>query len=232
MIKTYLVLEVFRRTDVTETASDDPLNLITDVIVEKANVPDTEFVQPAIESTAEVTGQAVEKAYVDDAYAICHLAALSNDPMGALNEKLTYEINHKAFVNIAKIAKKVGVEKYIFSASCSMYGISDGNKALDETAKLEPVTAYAKSKVNTEKGVMPLENKDFSVTFLRNATAYGLSPKLRLDLVVNNLVGWAITTGKIKIMNDGTPWRPLTHSEDIARAFIAVIESPKKKVNQ
>ena len=169
---------------------------------------------------------------IDGAYAICHLAGLSNDPLGALNENLTHEINYKASVNIAKLAKKASVVKYIFSASCSMYGISDEDKALDETSDFAPVTAYAKSKVNTEKDVMPLGNKDFSVTFLRNATAYGLSPKLRLDLVVNNLIGWAVTTGKIKIMSDGTPWRPLIHAEDIARAFIAVIESPKEKVNQ
>ncbi|MFC2151951.1 NAD-dependent epimerase/dehydratase family protein [Bacteroidota bacterium] len=164
-------------------------------------------------------------------YAVCHLAALSNDPMGALNEDLTHEINHRASVEIAKKSKEVGVEKYIFSASCSMYGIADGNKALDETAEFAPVTAYAISKVNTEKDVKPLGNENFSVIFLRNATAYGLSPKLRLDLVVNNLVGWAMTTGKIRIMSDGTPWRPLVHAEDIARAFIAVIESPKKLVN-
>ena len=173
----------------------------------------------------------IEAIDLEGAYAICHLAALSNDPMGALNENLTYDINHKASVNIAKLAKQVGVEKYIFSASCSMYGIADGDKALDETADFAPVTAYAISKVNTEKDVKPMGDENFSVTFLRNATAYGLSPKLRLDLVVNNLVGWAITTGKIRIMSDGTPWRPLVHAEDIARAFVAVVEAPKEKVN-
>ncbi len=166
------------------------------------------------------------------AYAICHLAALSNDPMGALNEQLTHEINHIASVEIARKAKEVGVEKYIFSASCSMYGIADGDKALDETAPFAPVTAYAVSKVNTEKDVLPMASDDFAVTFLRNATAFGVSPKLRIDLVVNNLVGWAMTTGQIRIMSDGTPWRPLVHAEDIARAFIAVIESPKEIVNR
>jgi len=169
---------------------------------------------------------------LEGVYAICHLAALSNDPMGALNQQLTFDINYSASVNIAKSAKEVGVEKFIFSSSCSMYGIADGDKPIDETAKFAPVTAYAVSKVNTEKDVMPLGNDSFSVTFLRNATAYGLSPKLRLDLVVNNLIGWAMTTGKIRIMSDGTPWRPLIHAEDIARAFIAVIESSKKKVNK
>lgn len=174
----------------------------------------------------------VRKEDIEGAYAICHLAALSNDPMGALDEKLTHDINHKASVQIAKYAKETGVKKFIFSASCSMYGIADGVKALDETAPFAPVTAYAISKVNTEKDVMPLGDKNFSVTFLRNATAYGLSPKLRLDLVVNNLVGWAVTTGKIRIMSDGTPWRPLVHAEDIARAFVAVIETSEEKVNK
>jgi len=165
------------------------------------------------------------------AYAICHLAGLSNDPMGALNENLTYDINHKASVEIARIAKEVGVEKYVFMASCSMYGIADGNVALDETADFAPVTAYAISKVNTEKDVKLMGDENFSVTFLRNATAYGLSPKLRLDLVVNNLVGWAMTTGKIRIMSDGTPWRPLVHAEDIARATLAVVDAEKSEVN-
>ncbi len=165
------------------------------------------------------------------AYAICHLAALSNDPMGALNENLTLDVNYKASVNIANLAKQTGVEKYIFSASCSMYGIADGDRALDETADFAPVTAYAISKVNTEKEVKLMGDNNFSVTFLRNATAYGLSPKLRLDLVVNNLVGWAMTTGEIRIMSDGTPWRPLVHAEDIARAFVAVVDAPMEQVN-
>ena len=173
----------------------------------------------------------LEKSDLEGAYAICHLAALSNDPMGALNEQLTFDINHKASVRIAELAKDVGVEKFIFSSSCSMYGIADGNIALDETAEFAPVTAYAKSKVYTERDVLPMANNDFSVTFLRNTTAYGISPKLRLDLVVNNLVGWAVTTNQIRIMSDGTPWRPLIHAEDIARAFVAVIEAPKKNVN-
>lgn len=168
---------------------------------------------------------------IESAYAICHLAALSNDPIGALNEQLTFDINHKASVRLSKLAKKCGVEKFIYSSSCSLYGIADGDKALDETAKFNPVTAYAKSKVNSESEILPLADKYFSVTFLRNATAYGISPKLRLDLVVNNLIGWAITTGEIRIMSDGNPWRPLIHAEDIARAFIAVIEAPKEIVN-
>jgi nucleoside-diphosphate-sugar epimerase len=163
-------------------------------------------------------------------YAVCHLAALSNDPMGTLNEDLTYEINHRASVNLAIKAKDAGVEKFLFSSSCSMYGISEEDSALDETAAFSPVTAYAMSKVRTEQDVKPLVNEDFSVTFLRNSTAYGISPKLRVDLVVNNLIGWAVTTGQIRIMSDGTPWRPLIHAEDIARAFAAVIKAPKEAI--
>ncbi|MEN8121832.1 MAG: NAD(P)-dependent oxidoreductase [Bacteroidota bacterium] len=174
----------------------------------------------------------LQESDLEGAYAICHLAALSNDPLGDLDEQLTFDINHLASVEIAKMAKNVGVEKYIYSSSCSLYGIADGDVALDETADFNPVTAYAKSKVYSERDIIPLATDDFSVTFMRNSTAYGISPKLRLDLVVNNLVGWAVTTGQIRIMSDGSPWRPLVHAEDIARAFIAVIEAPKEKVNR
>lgn len=169
---------------------------------------------------------------IEDVYAICHLAALSNDPIGDINPKLTLEINHLASVRLAKLAKKVGVEKFIFSSSCSLYGIADGNIALDENAEFNPITAYAKSKVYSERDIMPEGDNNFSVTFLRNTTAYGISPKLRLDLVVNNLVGWAFTTKQIRILSDGTPWRPLIHAEDIGRAFLSIIEAPKEKVNK
>ncbi len=187
------------------------------------------YIKPDEELVKDV--RYIVKEDLNGAYAICHLAGLSNDPMGALNENLTHDINYKASVKIARLAKEIGVEKFVFSASCSMYGIADGDIALDETADFAPVTAYAISKVNTEKDVKPMGDDKFSVTFLRNATAYGLSPKLRLDLVVNNLIGWAMTTGKIRIMSDGTPWRPLVHAEDIARAFVAVVDAPNKEVN-
>ena len=173
----------------------------------------------------------IEEKDFENTFAICHLAALSNDPIGELNPNLTNDINHKASVHIAQLAKKVGVERFIFSSSCSMYGIAGENNPLDENAPFNPITAYAKSKVNTERDLLPLSDKDFSVTFLRNTTAYGVSPKLRLDLVVNNLVGWAITTGQIRIMSDGTPWRPLIHAEDIARAFVAVLKAPFETIN-
>lgn len=167
---------------------------------------------------------------LEGAYAVCHLAALSNDPMGKQFEEPTYEINHHASVNIAKMAKEAGVERFIFSSSCSMYGVA-GDSALTEEAEQAPVTAYAKSKVFTERDTFPLLSDTFSVTSLRNATAYGVSPLLRTDLVVNDLVGSAYTTGKIVIKSDGTPWRPLVHCEDIARAFVAVVEADKERIH-
>jgi nucleoside-diphosphate-sugar epimerase len=193
---------------------------------------DCEFFEPGIHiSKLKKDMRQIEEKDLEGAYAICHLAALSNDPIGELNPELTYDVNYRTSVRLAKLAKKAGVERFIFSSSCSMYGISGGENALDETAPFNPITVYAKSKVFTETELLPLADKNFSVTFLRNATAYGVSPKLRLDLVVNNLVGWAVTTGQIHIMSDGTPWRPLIHAEDIARAFIAAIEAPVEKVN-
>jgi nucleoside-diphosphate-sugar epimerase len=189
--------------------------------------PVKSLIKEIIKDTREIT-----RADIEGAYAICHLAALSNDPMGELNPNLTYDINHLASVKIAEMAKKAGVEKFIYSSSCSLYGMAGGESALTEEADFGPITAYAKSKVYSERDILPLGDKDFSVTFLRNSTAYGVSPKLRLDLVVNNLVGWAVTTNKIRIMSDGSPWRPIVHAEDIARAFIAVIETPKEIVNQ
>lgn len=163
--------------------------------------------------------------------AICHLAALSNDPLGQFSPELTLELNYRASVKLAQAAKKAGVKKFIYSSSCSMYGIA-GEEALTEEAEFNPVTAYAKSKVLTEQAILPLAGEGFSVTTLRNATAYGVSPKLRVDLVVNSLVGWAVTTGKIKILSDGTPRRPLIHAEDIARAFVAVLKAPATIVNR
>jgi nucleoside-diphosphate-sugar epimerase len=173
----------------------------------------------------------LNKADLEGIDAVCHLAALSNDPLGKLNPELTFEINFKASVRLAELCKKVGVSKFIYSSSCSLYGKA-GDDALTEEAVFNPITAYAKSKVMTEEHLLPMGDKGFCATVLRNATAYGISPKLRLDLVVNNLVGWALVTGEIRILSDGTPWRPIVHAEDIARAFIAVIEAPVERVNQ
>jgi nucleoside-diphosphate-sugar epimerase len=162
--------------------------------------------------------------------AIIHLAGLSNDPLGNLNPDLTYDINHRASVRLAEMAKQVGVSRYLFSSSCSTYGAA-GDKILDETAEFNPVTPYARSKVLVEAEVTKLADKDFSPTFLRNATAYGVSPRLRFDLVLNNLVAWAMCTGRVLLKSDGSPWRPLVHIEDISRAFLAVLDSPRDCVH-
>ncbi len=157
--------------------------------------------------------------------AVIHLAGLSNDPLGNLNPDLTYDINYHASVRLARLAKEVGVKRLLFSSSCSTYGAA-GDKILDETADFNPVTPYGRSKVLVEQEVAKLAGSNFSPTFLRNATAYGVSPRLRFDLVLNNLTAWALTTGRVFIKSDGTPWRPIVHIEDISRAFLAVLNAP------
>ena len=164
-------------------------------------------------------------------HAVLHLAALSNDPLGDLNPECTYDINHRASVRLARLAKAAGVPRFLFSSSCSLYGVAAGDKLLAEDAAFNPVTAYGASKVRVEQDVTPLADAAFSPTFLRNATAYGVSPRLRADLVVNNLVGFAYTTGEVLIASDGTPWRPLVHIEDISRAFLAVLHAPRELVH-
>jgi nucleoside-diphosphate-sugar epimerase len=159
--------------------------------------------------------------------AVLHLAAISNDPLGDLNPACTYDINHLAAVHLAEQAKQAGVARYVFSSSCSLYG-AHGDDHIDESAAFHPVTPYGESKVLAEKGIAALADDDFSPTFLRNATAYGASPRLRGDLVVNNLTGFAFTTGQVLMKSDGSPWRPLVHIKDISRAFLAVVEAPRE----
>jgi nucleoside-diphosphate-sugar epimerase len=172
----------------------------------------------------------VEAKDVEGFDAIMHLAALSNDPLGNLNPDLTYEINHRASVKLAKLSREAGVPRFLFSSSCSTYGAA-GEQMLTEEAEFNPVTPYGYSKVYVEQEVAELADENFSPTFLRNATAYGVSPRLRFDIVLNNLVAWAYSTGKVLIKSDGTPWRPIIHIEDISRAFIAVLNAPREVVH-
>jgi nucleoside-diphosphate-sugar epimerase len=162
--------------------------------------------------------------------AIVHLCALSNDPLGNINPKVTYEINHAASVRLAKLAKEAGIERYILSSSCSVYGAATSD-VVNEESEVNPVTPYAESKVMAEKDIAKLADGNFSPTFLRSSTAYGLSPMLRFDLVVNNFIAWSFTKGIVLLKSDGSAWRPFVHIQDISRAFIAALKAPRDNVH-
>lgn len=163
-------------------------------------------------------------------FAIVHLAALSNDPLGMLDEQLTYDINYKASVKLATFAKRVGIRRFIFASSCSLYG-QGGRHALTEDSPSNPQTAYGKSKVYAEQEISKLADENFSPVFMRNATAFGFSPRMRFDIVVNNLTGHAKVYNEIKILGDGKPWRPLVHVKDICRSIITVLEAKKELIH-
>ncbi len=161
---------------------------------------------------------------------VMHLAAISNDPMGEMNAQLTFDVNRDASIQLAELAKRANVPRFLFAGSCSIYG--KGEKLdLDENDSLNPLTAYARTKIETEQALSQLADKSFTPVYLRNATAYGHSPMLRIDLVVNNLLGSAMSYGEIRIQSDGSPWRPLIHCRDIARAFVAFGKAPKEIVH-
>lgn len=162
--------------------------------------------------------------------AVIHLAALSNDPLGYLEPQITYQINHRASVRLAQCAKAAGVHRFVYASTCSVYGAA-GPDPVDESAPLRPLTPYAESKVRVEDDVSEIADTGFSPVFLRNATAFGFSPRLRADIVLNNLVGHAVLTGDVKVLSDGTPWRPLVHARDIAEAFARCLVAPADTIH-
>src|SRR5258706_6141875 len=181
--------------------------------------------------TLRVDLRDVEPEHVTGFDAVLHLAALCNDPLGNLNPDLTYDVNHRSTLRLAKAAKAAGVQRFLFSSSCSLYGKGADDTPLDETAGFQPVTPYGESKILSEQGLLELADDDFSPVFLRNSTAYGFSPRLRGDLVVNDLAAHALLTGQVRLLSDGTAWRPLVHIEDISAAFLALLEVGRERVH-
>ncbi len=172
----------------------------------------------------------VQQSDVEGFDVVIHLANLSNDPLGNLDPDLTYAINHRATVRLAELARDAGVGRFVFSSSCSLYGAA-GQDRVTEEADFNPVTPYGTAKVLAERDIRPLASESFSPIFMRNGTVYGISPRLRFDLVVNNLTAWAVATGQIRMKSDGSPWRPLVHVEDVCTAFLAALEAPREAIH-
>ncbi|MEM6782479.1 MAG: SDR family oxidoreductase [Bacteroidota bacterium] len=204
----------------------DVHGLDSDLFAASTFLPDDVVAIPSVQKDL----RDVTRADLEGFGAVVHLANLSNDPLGNLNPALTYEINHTATVRLGALARDAGVGRFLFASSCSLYGAA-GEDAVPETAVFNPQTPYGEAKVLAERGLAPLATETFSPVFLRNATVYGVSPRLRFDLVVNNLTAWAVTTGQILLKSDGTPWRPLVHVEDVCRAVEAVLSAPRSAIH-
>lgn len=211
-------------------AGHDVVGLDTDLYARSTFGGNVPIVPTLKRDVRDVTLENLTVGDLEGFEAVIHLAGLSNDPLGNLNPDLTHDINYLATVRIAELAKQAGASRYIFSSSCSNYG-AGGQDWLTEESDFNPVTPYGVSKVKSEAGLAKLADDSFSPTYLRNATAFGVSPRLRFDLVLNNLTAWAFTTGRVFIKSDGTPWRPIVHIEDISRAFLAVLDAPREKIH-
>lgn len=186
---------------------------------------------PGFPQTLNLDIREIQPQHLQGVDAVVHMAELSNDPLGENNPELTFQINHLASVRLAELAKAAGVKRFVYTSSCSVYGVADGAEPMSERSPLNPQTAYAQCKTLVERDVAALASPGFSPTFLRNATAYGASPRMRFDIVLNNLCGIAATTGKIAMTSDGRPWRPLVHVLDICEAISCVLDAPQERIH-